>query len=340
MKLVRKLLNRLTPTGEEACVLMYHRIATLDSDVWNIAVSPDNFEQQIKLLKQDYNVLPVKELVAALQRRKLQKNSVAITFDDGYADNFLVAKPILDHYGLPATFFVASQTIDTTEEFWWDELEAILLFGEHLPRVFRSAIGGKQLEADLAGETTLSPPLRSQHQRWDACEQAPPTRRSALFLQVWQQLRLLPYPEQQVHLKSLRAWASVAPGARPAFRSMTRQQLELLGNSPLHTLGVHTVSHPALAAHSSSFQRQELLDNQDFLEKVAGKKARIAAYPYGNYNEQTLTVAKETGFEAAFTTEANTINAKSDLYRLGRLQVQNVPLASFQQQLLRGQKRG
>jgi peptidoglycan/xylan/chitin deacetylase (PgdA/CDA1 family) len=316
---------------------MYHRIATPASNIWNITVEPTYFEQHARVLKASYHVISTTELVESIARRKVRKNSVALTFDDGYADNFLVAKPILDHYGLPATFFITSHYTDLKEEFWWDELEHLVLFSVHLPSIFSQTISGQIIEFSLGNEACLSPNVQQQHQHWDASE-APPTARCALFLRLWQSLRPLPYPEQQLHLQRIRQWAGVAPSERPDYRSMSLNQLQSLNNSTLHQLGMHTVSHPALASHPLDFQRQELLNNQYFVEKAAGKKPGLLAYPYGNYNQETLAAVREIGCEAAFTTEEETVNRHSDKYRLGRFQVPNCTGTALAQRLKLWQK--
>ncbi|WP_197076853.1 polysaccharide deacetylase family protein [Hymenobacter terrenus] len=317
---------------------MYHRIAALQSDIWNITVHPDEFEQHIQILSKQATVVPTEELVAALERKEIKRNTIAITFDDGYADNFLVAKPILDHYKLPATFFIASQNIGREEEFWWDELENIFLFCDYLPSVFTSTIAGETITFDLGNESRLSHDLKQQHQRWDACEHEPPTRRCALFLQLWQRLKPLPHAEQQIQLAHIRQWANIDPSTRPEFRSMSGAQLQSLGDSNLHSIGVHTISHPALAHHPKEFQWQELLDNQAFLTNAVGKPINLVAYPYGNYNHETMEVVDQAGFKGAFTTEATGVKNTSHKHRLGRFQVPNLSKQAFEVQLSKWQR--
>ena len=97
-------------------VLLYHRVNNISSD--NLTTSERRFIEHMEVLRQHYPVLGLSEAVAALRTgRYLGPNVVVITFDDGYADNHDVAAPILEHFGLPATFFVTAGLIETTRRF-------------------------------------------------------------------------------------------------------------------------------------------------------------------------------------------------------------------------------
>jgi peptidoglycan/xylan/chitin deacetylase (PgdA/CDA1 family) len=320
----------------QAYVLMYHRVAELPTDVWKIAVSPEHFEQQMQLLQRAATVVSVPELVEQLRRRKLKRNSIALTFDDGYADNYLVAKPVLDAYKLPATFFIASGHTDQVCGFWSDELESLILLTPILPATAPDFLAlTPESSLALGAACHLTEEERRLHRAWDACAEPPPTRRSALFLSLYQHLQPLAHSEQQQALYHLRQWAGVETDTRPDYGGMSSQQLRSLAAGGLHTLGVHTVSHPALASHSPAVQQQELLDNRAFVEQLSGKPAELVAYPYGIYNHDTLAVAGAMGFSAGFTTRAKPVSHHSDPYQLGRFQVTNLPGLAFAQQLHR-----
>jgi len=313
----------------QALVLMYHRVAAPESDIWEIAVSPENFEQHLQVLRKTKNVIPLKDLVEDVRNGKIRKNSVAITFDDGYVDNFLVARPLLEKYELPATFFIASGNIGSKAEFWWDELEQLILFSEHLPHRFAMEINGNCIASDLEQETQLTESLQQLNSRWNACEQAPPSSRCGLFFDLWQALKPLPATTQQELLQSIRVWAGVPKSARPDCLSMSEAQLQKLSRSGLFSVEAHTVSHPALAFHSRPYQKEELLHNLQYLEEVTGRKPSLLAYPYGNYNEETLASAAELGFVAAFTTEEKPVTKHSPLLRLARVQAKNCAAPVF-----------
>src|SRR5262245_7394361 len=91
-------------------VLTYHKVSTDDHPFFE-PIHPTLFEQQMRFLKECYRVFPLTELVERGQRGDLPDRAVAITFDDGYRDNYDFAFPVLKRYGLPATVFVATGVI-------------------------------------------------------------------------------------------------------------------------------------------------------------------------------------------------------------------------------------
>lgn len=170
----QRLLNKITNVfSHKAIVLMYHRIAEPESDVWELSVSPERFEQHLKLLKKMGNVVPLQQLARSVNSYYLPKNYISITFDDGYIDNFKTAGPLLEKYKIPATFFIASGKMENESEFWWDELERIFLFSEQLPPSFSLMIGKHLLDADLKPETYLTEEAARKHRLWKACVEAP-----------------------------------------------------------------------------------------------------------------------------------------------------------------------
>ena len=319
--------------ANKAVVLMYHRIAEPASDVWEIAVSPQNFELHLQVLKQVGNIVSLDELSHRIKTKTLRRNSIAITFDDGYPDNLEVAMPLLEKYKVPATFFITSGNIDTPNEFWWDELEQLVLFTEQLPRNISLKIGDTTLETNLGDEMRLSAVDEQKHRDWKACTEPPPTGRAILFYKIWESLKPLPHRLQQQHMEQVRALAKSAALTRPGYRTMSRQELQALARSKQVTIAAHTVTHPALAYHSSDYQQKEILANKETLQEVIAKKIDLLSYPFGNFNDHTIDIVSKAGFTAAFSTEEVCAQNNVRPYKLGRFQVKNLSGEQLSSQL-------
>ena len=125
-RLVRRLHRWFRRRGGPA-ILMYHRIAVPNVDPWRLSVSPERFAERVQALRERRTVLSMDAFVARLQSGDLPHDALALTFDDGYPDNLHQAKPILEAAGVPATVFLTTGRIGTSEEFWWDELARMVL---------------------------------------------------------------------------------------------------------------------------------------------------------------------------------------------------------------------
>ncbi len=102
-------------------ILVYHRVADTIHDPHQLAVSPENFRHQLLYLKKNFEIVPLSQMAANLAQRSLQLKQLAITFDDGYADNLYQALPILTELSIPATVFVVTGKLDSPEPFYWDK---------------------------------------------------------------------------------------------------------------------------------------------------------------------------------------------------------------------------
>ena len=112
----RRLLRRFEP-GHRCLILLYHRIGTPITDPWTLAVSPERFEQHLALLRERFQPLALSALVTALQSGNLPARGVALTFDDGYADNLLAGAPLLEQYTIPATVYVTAGHLGAATSF-------------------------------------------------------------------------------------------------------------------------------------------------------------------------------------------------------------------------------
>ena len=85
-------------------VLLYHRVTPVAMDPQLMCVQPELFEEHMAALRRHATVMPLEELLqAATENRPLR--AVAVTFDDGYADNLHCAVPVLERNAVPATLF-------------------------------------------------------------------------------------------------------------------------------------------------------------------------------------------------------------------------------------------
>lgn len=118
MKFIKKLRNLFASTGY---IVLYHRVVDPKTDLHQLCISPENFREQIKFLKENFRIVPLVQLVREIRVKKLKNNTMAITFDDGYADNLYNALPILQEHNVPATVFLTAGYVSQNKPFYWDK---------------------------------------------------------------------------------------------------------------------------------------------------------------------------------------------------------------------------
>lgn len=302
-RIKRKLINVQNRFRPKSFLLMYHRVADLEIDPWDLAVSADNFEAQLIALKESYDVISLEEMMEAKKKKKIKERSVAITFDDGYKDNFTTAFPILVKHQLPATFFISSAYIENQNEFWWDKLTRSIFTESDLPM---------ELE------------LKAIDRYWDIQqENFDKKARFDFFMDVWWWL-LQAHPSlRDEGVSEIEAWSNHNKDPKIDDLPMSKAELIEMAQHPLISIEAHTNAHAALGYLDKNSQREEIQKGKLWLEKTLNKPVTGFSYPNGSYNIDTLELMAEIGFEYACTTEEFRNSSYLSDYRLPRFQVCN-----------------
>ena len=161
---------------------------------------------------------------------------VAITFDDGYADIFQNALPVLEEFNFPATIFITTSMLDSPGEFWWDELEDIIFEKSKKNKEFKIKIKTENLTWKTGNEAQVS----------------------KFYSEIVSILRNSEQDVRRMIIDAIRAWAGVEPGRREDYRAITVDELRKLALHPLMEIGSHTLTHPNLGQISKKAQEHEL----------------------------------------------------------------------------------
>jgi peptidoglycan/xylan/chitin deacetylase (PgdA/CDA1 family) len=297
---------------------MYHRVTDLESDPWSLAVTPRRFAQHLEVLRKLTRPMPLGRLSRALLDGTLPNRSVVVTFDDGYADNLHNAKPLLERYGIPATFFLTTGFVGHEREFWSDELERILLQPGTLPEKLCLSVGGNTCHWNLGKAARYGETAWRSQRHWRAWEAAPSSRHS-LYRSLWELLYLAPEEEQRTVLRELREWAEADPTARSDYRSLALEEVVALAQGEMVEIGAHTVTHPPLSALPVTSQRDEIRGSRAWLEGILDRPVTSFAYPYGDLSAEAIGVVRELGFACACSTRVGTVDLATDRFQLPRV---------------------
>lgn len=264
--------------GRVLC-LLYHRVHPVKDDIYHLTVSPRNFEEQIRYLKNHVPILRFEE-----DWTRADGDGVVITFDDGYADNYEYALPVLEKYQVPATIFVSTGYVDGGREYWWDEIVRVLTENVDYPEWF-------ELKDSL------------YQYRWDT--RSPEARQEMIRSLHWM-LKMDPDIERaNLWLEQLRSWAGVKAKGRKGNLPVDSWQLQKLNSSQYITIGAHTVNHRSLGVMTKAGQEYEIGASVCFLEKKLRKQICTFSYPFGSgvhFNADTFEVCRQKGIRKAATT--------------------------------------
>jgi peptidoglycan/xylan/chitin deacetylase (PgdA/CDA1 family) len=340
---MRRIAARLEP-GARSLILLYHRVAAPVTDPWRLAVHPDRFAEHLGVLRDGgYEPVALGELVASLRRRRVPERAVAVTFDDGYADNLETGLPLLERFGIPATVFATAGSELRHQELWWMQLEALLLEPGVLPERLEVATESFTWAWTLDGAATWTQEQAALHTRWCAADAGPPpSPRHAAFRSLLDGLRQVDAAERDAVLARLHATVGAERSRRVTHRLMDGDELCRLAGSDLVDIGGHTLSHPRLAQLPADLQRVEIAGSKARLEEVLGRSITAFAYPFGthrDFNRASVRAVRAAGYTSAGAVRDRALSRSSDPFALPRVGVGDWTAEEFERRLERWLRR-
>lgn len=292
--MLKMLFGEMSPAGGSArlSVLIFHRVLLQPDDLFPGEMHARHFGHVCAWLKSWFNVLPLDEAVAHLKAGTLPERSACITFDDGYADNYQVAMPILMHYGLKATFFIATGFLDGGR--MWNDTIVESVRGCLLPVLDLSSLGLGRFN------------LRGLHER------------RAAISEIIAGMKYKAVGERLVISEKI---SQVANVAMPEDLMMSSQQVRAMHEAGMQ-IGAHTHSHPILAQLEELEAQKEIASSRKILEQILCDRVALFAYPNGkpgdDYTSQTIEIVRALGFDAAVSTQWGTSGQGDDVFQVRR----------------------
>ena len=296
-------------------ILKYHRMRPAGREVlsnqaggeFSAGIGARQFEAHLRLITRWFKPIPMAEMGwAVAQKKALPDKAVALTFDDGYRDNYEVAYPLLKRYGVPASFFVCPGLIDSHQGFWWDEIYALVEKTTARELDFEKLIQASGLPS-YRKDGALS--LLTGHQKISAGESlvalgkkmSPPML--TIFLEQLNEALGGP-GNSNLRKRTLMDWDEI--------REMHRDGMEI---------GSHTMTHPMLTLVSESVMRTELSDARDRLCEMLGAVPEGFVYPSGAFSATARNIVREAGHIYACTSQSGFIGETADQHLLPRVNV-------------------
>ncbi|MEA3402537.1 MAG: polysaccharide deacetylase family protein [Armatimonadota bacterium] len=268
---------------------------------------------RLTYLHRHFDIVTVETALEWLDRPTPGARLAVITFDDGYRNNLVNGLPVLRSTGAPATVFVCTHPVLSGRTVWFAELRAVV-----------QASVGKRFEVSwMDGPIDIRTPGQVDQVTGEMAQvlrRDGPDSRTARM----QELYAAAGTDGQL---------DISPDLM-----LTPEDLSLLGEEPLVTIGAHTHTHTILPSCAEPEMAEELEANMGALERLVGKRPTVFAYPNGETDtsaKRIPVVLEEAGIRAAFTTQKRVNTPERDRLRLGRFPLGHGPLAQFAWELLR-----
>jgi peptidoglycan/xylan/chitin deacetylase (PgdA/CDA1 family) len=272
-------------------ILRYHRVNELEGQLFD-TVSPATFAEQMELLRRYFTVLSLSDLVERAASDAVPPGAVAITFDDGYQDNYEYAFPILRRLGLPATIFLTTGPMESGTLLWHDRL--IDAFQQTRVRSF--SLDGRAISLGSRDEIRAA---------------------FAVCFPIVRNLEPLRRDEQ---IRRLARSLEVEDPDERNWRKLNWKEVEEMAANGI-SFGAHTVTHPILTKVSRAEAFSEIMASREAIERVLGRSPDLFAYPNGgrgDFDDAIKQFLRDAGFRCSVTTLQGANDARTDPHELRR----------------------
>jgi peptidoglycan/xylan/chitin deacetylase (PgdA/CDA1 family) len=271
-------------------ILKYHSVQEkpddyADSIGTGIIHSASAFESQMAIISREYNPVTLDDVLSfLLGEKRLPRKCVAVTFDDGFEDNFRVALPILEKYGIQAAFFVTVNSVENHSAPWFCRLK----------HAFSNIKANGLCRSRDGRKSDLSNPIENRK----------------AFRQAAITCACLSEDEQCQAVAAIEKDLLVKTGLAGNGLMMTWDQIRQLRQRG-QIVGSHSLTHPNLAYLKTAKLVREIAESKRILENKLKEPVVHFSYPgpilEPHFSKETVSLCEETGYKTAVTSTSGTI---------------------------------
>lgn len=277
------------------CVLMYHRFSRNEE---GDKISADEFTAHLDYLSRHANVLSLSETIETLKNGdSLPPNAVVITIDDGYADSFDIAFPLLRKFQIPATVYAVTNFLDGKCWLWTDLMRFVL-----------SETTLENVRIEFAGDDKIEAKLNGKQSRLQTASR------------INTRLKKMSNESKDSKIEEIAHILKVEIPATPTgdFAAVSWEQAREMDAGSVQ-IESHTVTHPILTNIAQNELDDELRESKKRLETKLNKEVKHFCYPNGNLNETVRKSVENAGYESAVTTAYGFVETGASRFLLNRI---------------------
>lgn len=257
------------------------------------------FYQFLKDLNQCGTPLSMDDVIFYINnKKKLPNKPFAITFDDGFENNYSIARPILKEFNIPATFYVTTDFIESNRMSWIDRIEYVIELSDQgrfeIQDKFYSFTNEIESKKNLLNE--IRKQLKSQ--------------------------KNIDLDSVATHIQNQLGFKQILSSDDPLDKKMNWQQVSELNNDSLCIIGGHTHTHPVLSNLSDEDSKKEIKTSLEIIHNKIGLQCHHYSYPEGLFNcysEREIAILKDNKVVCCPSAEDGLNTIDSDLFHLKRV---------------------
>lgn len=258
-------------------IIVFHGIDVIGETKYNSRFhSKSFFEAFIKYIAAHYNVISLEDYYQ--KNFKTNTLNIAITFDDGYLNNYNYAVPILEKYSIPATFFITTIAKDIPY-LWPDFVDLVSYYSNKKSIVFENATYQKNLKNEF---------IYNGMSLKNKCKKLSFGAIIKLYSEFKDDWKLVQYKPLEDY-----------------WELMTHEQIKEISKNALFSIGSHSSTHTNLIEIPIEEAKSEILSSKKILEVICERPIFEFAFPFGNYNAELVLYCKEIGFEKILLVDYN-----------------------------------
>ena len=259
-------------------ILCYHRISDENFDPLFMNIKVMVFEEMIRHLKKEYNIISFEKSVDLLKSKDdIPENTVVITFDDGYRDNYINAFPILKKYQVPATIFITAGVINSGKMLWYDVIV------DAFEKTNKTYVDLHYLNLGTYSLISKSDKLRATKEVAVSGKYLKRNEKEAFIKNILKELGV--HPENNINSQSMLTW----------------DDIKIMKDNGI-SFASHGMSHTILTTLSPEEAEFEITESKKMIEEKTGIAVHFFSYPNGgrkDFNEAIVQTLKKNNYTAA-----------------------------------------
>ncbi len=264
------------------------------------------FEKEIKYFRKYFQIIHLEELMQKHQNKTFGKNKyLAITFDDGYENNYKFAYPILKKYKIPATIFIVSENIDSNEPIWYDVIDVLK---EHISNTEnRESINKILTKYNL-----------HLNQNWNASDLKNSLKKTVPSIKkniINDIIKMQSIPKDAFS------------GNEEYWKIINSKQIKEMVESGLISFQSHTHTHPNLDEIPADITSNEIATSKNIIQSITGVDVNSIAFPDGAYNDEVKKICYLSGYSYCYSVNSRLKSDLTDDKILNRFSISNTTTA-------------